>query len=133
MPYGICEAGRQWALVFESWILGACHYERVCRVSQLYLKWGENRAPKIFLAKVTNGILVCGSCACIEELMDGLKKTFSTNEVAVNRPFELNACQVSQTSPESITLSMKCCAAGLSRIELSRAGKMSVTAIADTS
>lgn len=51
----------------------------------------------------------------------------------MNKLFEFNRCQILQISLGSITLSMKCYAAGLSRIEFSQVQRVSVTASADAS
>lgn len=43
LPYGITEAGRQWAKVFDSWLMAEAGFECVTGVPQLLVKRSNNR------------------------------------------------------------------------------------------
>lgn len=58
LPYGIGEAGRQWAKTFESWMLEEAGLERVFGVGQMYVRRGQSGRIVFILAKVTDDFLM---------------------------------------------------------------------------
>lgn len=67
MPNGITEAGRQWAVVIEEWIINKARFETVRGISQLFLKNHHGRI-EILIAKVTADILMAGSVTCMKKI-----------------------------------------------------------------
>lgn len=43
LPYGITGAGRQWAVVFENWLMENTGFDRIAGVSQLFARGGQQR------------------------------------------------------------------------------------------
>ena len=61
VPYGISEAGRQWAQVFEEWPTKEARFERMQGVPQPFARRGKENAIQMLLAKVTDDLLMTGS------------------------------------------------------------------------
>lgn len=61
MPYGITEAGRQWATVFEGGLLKDAGFETVFRVSKIFTKRDKNGGIVMMTVKVTDDLVKTGS------------------------------------------------------------------------
>ena len=59
-PYGIGEAGRQWAKTFERWLLEEAGLERVYGVFHLYVKRDASGRLIFLVAKVTDDLMMAG-------------------------------------------------------------------------
>lgn len=60
LPYGICKAGRQWANTIERWLVSDAGFDRVYAIRQLYISRGANGYIRLFLAKLTDDLLLSG-------------------------------------------------------------------------
>jgi len=58
MPYGISEAGPQWATVIESWIIDEMGVERENGVSQIFVGRESKGEITFMLAKVTDDLIL---------------------------------------------------------------------------
>lgn len=63
------EAGRQWATVFEGWLLEKAVFERVFGVSQIFLKRNPEGEIVTIMAKVAIDLLMAGPVAHMKEFV----------------------------------------------------------------
>ena len=66
LPYGIPEAGRQWARVFEEWLMEKVNLTRVNGVPQMFVNRDGKGEIHLILAKVTDNLLIAGETKHIE-------------------------------------------------------------------
>lgn len=60
VPYGICEAGRQWDETIQNWLPGKVGLEWTFGFWQLFSKRGPDRRISLLVDKVTDGLLIAG-------------------------------------------------------------------------
>lgn len=60
-PYGLIEAGRQWATVIEDWLMYTMGFEQTKGVSQLFIKRRDDGSIKMLLGTVTHDLHLSGS------------------------------------------------------------------------
>lgn len=60
LPYGIGDAGRQWAETFDAWLLDKLGFERIPGVNQLFVKRRDGDISLI-LTKLTDDLLLAGN------------------------------------------------------------------------
>lgn len=65
LPYGITEAGREWAKEIESWLIKKSGFKRVKVLSHFYVKRNRRGNIVMVVVKVTDDILVAGSIPVI--------------------------------------------------------------------
>lgn len=107
LPYGIVEAGRQWALVIEDWLLNDAGMQRVNGISQLYMRRDSKGQINLILAKVTDDILIAGNVDEIQQFIQLISQRFKISKSITNKPINFNGCQISQRADGSISMSMK--------------------------
>lgn len=107
MPYGISEAGRQWAKVFEGWILQEAAFERVFGVSQLFVKRDTSGNITMILAKVTDDLLIAGEPAEIRRFIEHIGERFPISKAIIDSGIKFNGCDITQGLDGTISLSME--------------------------
>ncbi len=123
LPYGIAEAGRQWATTIEQWMIDAYGMQRVFGISQIYIVKDHQGTLSLIVAKVTDDFLIAGEIESINHFAKELGNRFEIGKYVVDKPFTFNGCDLSQTSLGTITLSMENYFARIKPIELSRTRK----------
>ena len=106
LPYGIVEAGRQWQLVAESWLLEQMMFERVPGLSQIFTKRDKNGHITVMLTKVIDDFLVAGSVSDISSFVQSAKQQFEIGCVVIDDNIKYNGTEIEQASTGSIKLSM---------------------------
>lgn len=106
LPYGISEAGRQWAKVIETWLLTDGNMERVHGMSQLYVLRNNQSNILMLLAKLTDDLLLAGDLNIMETFSAKIGKRFKLGKVVINSEIKFNGCKISQSMNNDIILSM---------------------------
>lgn len=83
LPYVITEAGLQWAKEVEDWLVNKKELVRVPGVSQLYIMT-ENGRPSMFVAKVTDDILMVGSAEKMTTFVEEFKQIFEISKEIID-------------------------------------------------
>lgn len=120
LPYGIAEAGRQWATTIENWMIDVYGMRRVFGISQLYTVKDRHGTLSLIVAKVTDDFLIAGAIDDINNFANELGNRFEIGKFVLDRPFFFNGCELSQTPSGTITLSMAKYLLRVKPIELSR-------------
>lgn len=107
LPYGFCEAGRQWAKSIEGWMLEDLGLERVFGVSQLYAKRDKNGRILFLLAKLTDDLLMAGSDACIREFTDKISKQYTISKSIIDAEMKYNGCIIRRDEHGTTSMSME--------------------------
>lgn len=106
LPYGISEAGRQWAKTFEKWILEEAGFMLIAGISQLFIRRDKDERITLLLEKITDDLLMAGSVQRMEQLSEALARRFRTRKVVLDSEVSFNGCMIRQDSEGSITLDM---------------------------
>lgn len=120
LPYGITEAGRQWAMVFEEWLMVEAGVKRVRGIDQLYVRHGDDGALSLVIAKVTDDLLMIGERPELESFVAALGKRFPISKTIIDMPIKFNGCRIEREPDGDITMSMKDYAADISYIQINR-------------
>lgn len=106
LPYGITEAGRQWAMVFEQWLTEAAGLERVSGADQLFVKRNEDGAIFMLMAKVTDDLLMVGSAGNLADFVKMLGTRFPISKSVIDDTIRFNGCLIRREDSGDITMSM---------------------------
>lgn len=106
LPYGVCEAGRQWAKTIESWLTHQGGFQRLSGVSQLYIKRKENGTISLLLGKLTDDLLIAGARGDMENFAIAIKARFLIGKVVIDDTIMFNGCTINQTEEGDIQLRM---------------------------
>ena len=68
LPYGLVDAGRQWQLAMEQWLLDDLGFETFAGLPQVFAKLNDRGAILLLIGKVSDDILVAGMEADISAL-----------------------------------------------------------------
>lgn len=121
LPYGMTDAGRQWLLRVDDWLLRTLGMSGVGGVNQVFVR---KKGDKIVLliAKVIDDFLIAGKTEDIREFMRELSKEFEVGKVTIGGTFYFNGCEI-DVGTNAIELSMWEYMSKLSTIPLSRLRK----------
>ena len=106
MPYGITEAGRQWAKVFEQWLTEKAYFTRIHGIPQMFVQRNEDGDIRLILAKVTDDLLIAGQMQHIEVFNKNIEKRFPISKTVIDGQIKFNGAFIQQDSQGSIKLSM---------------------------
>lgn len=106
LPYGICEASRQWAKAIESWMLEAIGLERVFGVSQLYVRRRQDGSVQLILAKVTDDFFVAGQNDDVRSFMNQMKSRFEMRKGIIDDEIMFNGGLITRNESSDLQLSM---------------------------
>lgn len=106
LPYGIVEAGRQWMLVVEDWLLSEAFFTRVFGISQLFVKRNRHGKIVLIMAKLTDDFLIAGMPKDIEEFAFQLKTRFEVGKIAKGPTHNFGGCEILVQENGDIILSM---------------------------
>lgn len=107
LPYGITEAGRQWAKVIEGWMTQEAGFCRVYGVPQLFVRRDAGGRIVLLLAKVTDDMLIAGSTAEVKSFIDQIGGRFPISKAIVNDYIKFNGCDITQDEQDNIKISME--------------------------
>lgn len=107
LPYGVSEAGRQWANVIEEWLTDEMVFEQVRGISQLFLKRAEDGSISMLLAKVTDDLLISGKTDVLKNFLQQLTKKFKVSKSILDSQIDFNGCRITQDEEGNITMDMK--------------------------
>lgn len=107
LPYGITEAGRQWAKVVEGWMTQEAGFGRVFGVPQLFVRRDAGGRVILLLAKVTDDMLIAGSTAEVKAFITQISGRFPISKAIVNDEIKFNGCDISQDGEDNIKISME--------------------------
>lgn len=106
MPYGISEAGRQWAKAFESWLLNEAGFERISGISQLFIMKTNKGHIKLIMAKIVDDLLIAGRRADIDAFIVVLQGKFPTRKVLIDQEAMFNGCVIRRDTDGGTILDM---------------------------
>lgn len=120
LPYGIVEAGRQWAKTVEEWMLTTVGFERLRGLNQLYVKRDYQGRIKLIVAKVTDDFICGGDIEITTAFIEQLKNRFEVGKIVIDGKFLFNGCEIEQDASGSIQMSMRSYMTQLAEINLTR-------------
>lgn len=120
MPYGVSEAGRQWALVFEEWLTRDMGMETVRGISQLFVKRREDGSILLMVAKVTDDLLIAASAGVMKEFVEQVRKRFKISKSITNGPILFNGALIDRNERGDVSITMQPFMESLKPIELPR-------------
>ena len=120
LPYGIVEAGRQWAKTIEDWMLNRVGLQRIKGLNQIYVLRDSVGKISLIVAKVTDDFICGGAIAVIQSFLEDLKKRFEVGKVIIDSKFHFNGCEIEQDASGSITMMMNGYMKELREISLSK-------------
>ena len=120
LPYGIGEAGRQWAKAIEGWLVNDAQCLRVHGVSQLYIKRGQEGSIMLMIAKLTDDLLMAGTKVAMRQFADLISKRFTISKVILQGEIKFNGCSILRDESGDIRMSMNEYVAGIEPVQLSK-------------
>ena len=120
LPYGIPEAGRQWAKTIENWLLNEMNFERIIGVGQLYVKRDRKLGIELILVKLTDDLLISGAKNSVIALANAIRKRFTTRKFIVGEEIRFNGCILQQQENGDVTLCMQEYLDNIDEIQLSK-------------
>lgn len=121
LPYGISEAGRQWAKVFEEWLITEMNMYTVEGVSQLFIKRRQDGSIMLMVAKVTDDLLIAADTETMREFIKKVNERFKVSKSVVDEQILFNGTRIMQDSAGNISMTMKDYMKSIKPITLSRA------------
>ena len=120
LPYRIPEAGRQWARVFEEWLMEKANFIRVNGVPQMFVNRDGKGEIHLILAKMTDELLMAGETKHIEVFNGLIAERPSISKVILEGQIKFNGADIQQDRQGSITLSMDGYMHAISQIQLDK-------------
>lgn len=120
LPYGVSEAGRQWATVIEDWLTNKMGMETVTGVSQLFIKRGAEGNIQMIMAKITDDLLFAGSKERMGQFVESIQARFSISKIIVDGPIDFNGCRITQDVHGNITMDMGAYTDSIKQMEITR-------------
>lgn len=121
LPYGITEAGRQWAQVMEDWLTKETGMEMAHGISQLFIKRKGNGKIGMMLAKITDDLLIAGDRSTMEEFVTETAKRFKVSKTIIDDPINFNGTRIEQDTEGSITINMDAFMESIEPLDITRA------------
>lgn len=121
LPYGVTEAGRQWAMVMEEWLTKEAGMDRVNGISQLFIKRRSDDTIKLILAKVTDDLLFTGDIDTMEEFVKEVSNRFKVSKAILNSPINFNGTRIEQDEKGNITMNMNAYMGSIKPLDITRA------------
>jgi Reverse transcriptase (RNA-dependent DNA polymerase) len=73
MPYGLVDAGRQWQLAFERWLLDIMGFVTVPSMPQVFMLFDPGGSIQFLVGKVVDDVIIAGIREDIERFLEALK------------------------------------------------------------
>ena len=116
LPYGISDAGRQWATTVETWMIDTYGLTRIAGIEQLYVL-REGSCIKLIVGKATDDFLVAGKSADVEAFFSALGQRFEVGKQTIGGTFRFNGGEIVDRS-DGIQLSMQSYTDRLSTLQI---------------
>lgn len=120
LPYGVSEAGRQWATVIEEWLLNDMDMERVTGISQLFLRRRQDGSIAMIMAKVTDDLLFAGTIYDMKDFSRRIGQRFKVSKTIIDQPINFNGCRIVQDTEGNITMDMSSYTSSIRDIDVTR-------------
>lgn len=120
MPYGITDAGRQWATVIESWLTGTVGMETMKGVSQFFMKRRSDHSLAGIVTKVTDHLLFAGSIDDMNNFVTEIKKRFQIGKLIIDDDMLFNGCRINPNEHGMVEMSMETYMESLKPLEITR-------------
>ena len=127
LPYGITEAGRQWQLCVEDWMLSEAGLQRVIGITQLYRKRDANGEMVLLVAKVTDDFLMSGTQAAVTWFKEAISARFEISKFLFDTKMFFNGACIDRDVQGNITLSMESYCRKIAPISISRQRRRQTT------
>lgn len=106
LPYGVTEAGRQWATVIEDWLTTDMKMKTITGVSQIFVKRKPNGSIQLLLAKITDDLLFAGTMQDMNEFVEKISARFKISKAIIDAPIDFNGCRITQDEHGDISMNM---------------------------
>lgn len=93
MSYVVVDAGLQWEMKVEAWVLFEVKIETGFGVPQLFVKKKVSTIKRI-VAKVTDDFLMSAKLKDIKEFIEELKQAFDIVKFPISGEFNINGCTI---------------------------------------
>ena len=103
LPYGIAEANRKWSQIIDHWLINKLGFLRVPGLAQLYVRYNPERSANMVIAKVTDDLLIAGSCLNKKILFTSIKQRFNINKEIMDSEILFNGAFITQDSNFNVT------------------------------
>lgn len=104
VPYRITEAGRQWAMVLESWLVNPAQLCRVSEVSQIVVRRTRENPISLMITKVTDDILMAGSINEMKNFVERIGNRFVISKSKIDEEILSNSCKITQESKGDVKI-----------------------------
>ena len=107
LPYGIVEAGRQWMLTCENWLLSHLKFRRVPGVQQLFVHGKEGKHFTAIMAKATDDFLLAGDNTSLAWFKKQAQMRFKIGTVNEGNKINFFGTEITRLDNGDIEFSMK--------------------------
>lgn len=94
LPYGLVDAGRQWQLAMETWLLDDLGFVTFGGLPQVFAKLSAEGELKLLVGKVSDDMLVAGKRSDILAFFDSLKERWHIGKAIVADKIDFNGAQI---------------------------------------
>lgn len=107
LPYGLVDAGRQWQLSMESWLLDEQRFVTFGGLPQVFAKLDHAGAIVLLMGKISDDLLVAGRRAAIEEFFAALHSRWEIGKSVISDDLLFNGARILRNEHSGdISLSM---------------------------
>lgn len=106
IPYGIVEAGRQWMICIEDWMLTKGRLERLLGISKMFTRCNEKGKKILLVPKRTNDFVVAGTTKDIRQFMNAMGQKFVIGKICKGPRHKFGGCNIVVESNGDIKSSM---------------------------
>lgn len=93
-------------MVLERWMLKKAKFERVTRLSQIFIRRDHHQRISMILAKVTADILMASSFENMNRFAESLRRRFGVSRIIIDNKIIFNGCSIGQDRTGDIAMSM---------------------------
>eukprot|EP00177_Eucheuma_denticulatum_P007832 GFKZ01014258.1.p1 GENE.GFKZ01014258.1~~GFKZ01014258.1.p1 ORF type:complete len:1202 (-),score=97.36 GFKZ01014258.1:1881-5486(-) len=131
LPYGIVEAGRQWMLVIEEWMLTDGKMQRVHGLSQLFIRRDKTGGIILLVAKLSDDFLMAGSQSALHEFSDSIHRRFEVGKLVKGPAYQFGGCDIKYHTNGDVSMEMSKYWKRVKPLEISRSRRRMRDAIAN--
>lgn len=104
LPYGVCEARRQWPETIEIMLIQQRRFQWFLSVLQLFIRCKENRTISLLCGKLTDDLLLVDARNEITNFGAATHAKFSSEKFVIDNPIDFNGCVITQIDKSDIKL-----------------------------
>jgi Reverse transcriptase (RNA-dependent DNA polymerase) len=108
LPYGLVDAGRQWQLAFERWLLDIMGFVTVPSMPQVFVMFEPSGSILLLVGKVVDDVIIAGAHKDIECFLEALKSRWIIGKAEIANRLMFNGALIERDpSTGAICMSMR--------------------------